>query len=192
MKRRPLLALALFAATAATAGATASDEALWRLLEAGGQVVMMRHAITTDGFGDPPGMVLGDCSTQRNLTDEGRAHAGQVGDALRARGVVVTQVLSSPWCRCLETARLAFRTEPEVAGALANLFGRTDPQGRQVSAMKALVSRKPARGNIVLVSHGSAILPVTGISPAPAEMVVITPLGGGRFTVAGRLAVPAR
>src|SRR5687767_12433478 len=114
MKRRAALALALLAATAGIAHSAQSDEALWRLLKAGGQVVLVRHAVTTAGVGDPPGMVLADCTTQRNLSDEGRAHARQLGEAFRARGVAVSHVYSSPWCRCLETARLAFRTEPEV------------------------------------------------------------------------------
>ena len=70
-------------------------------------------------------MVLHDCRTQRNLSDEGRAHARQVGEAFRAQGVPVAQVLSSPWCRCLETARLAFGVSPEVSTALNNLFGRS-------------------------------------------------------------------
>src|SRR3712207_235855 len=51
------------------------DAALWRLLEAGGQVVLMRPATTTPGIGDPPNFKLGDCSTQRNLSDAGRAQA---------------------------------------------------------------------------------------------------------------------
>ena len=66
-----------------------ADEALWSLLKGGGQVILVRHALTTPGVGDPEGMTLGDCSTQRNLNDEGRAHARQLGDAFRTRGVAV-------------------------------------------------------------------------------------------------------
>ena len=120
MRRRAVVALFLLATLQAATQARA-DEALWRLLKAGGQVVLMRHAVTTPGVGDPDGMVLHDCRTQRNLSDEGRAHARQVGEAFRARGVPVAQVLSSPWCRCLETARLAFGSSPEVSTALNNL-----------------------------------------------------------------------
>src|SRR4030095_156661 len=108
------------------------------LLKAGGQVVLMRHAVTTPGVGDPDGMVLADCSTQRNLSDEGRAHARQIGEAFRARRVAVPQLYSSPWCRSLETARLAFRKDPEISTALGNLFGRSDPDGRQVAQLRAL------------------------------------------------------
>lgn len=191
MRRRALLALSLALPLAVTSEARA-DETLWGLLKAGGQVVLMRHAITTPGVGDPDGMVLADCKTQRNLSDEGRAHARQIGQVFRSRGVPVAQVLSSPWCRCMETARLAFGAEPEISTALSNLFGRADPQGQQVARFKTLASRRPTSGNVVMVSHGSTILALTGISPAPAEMVVITPQGGGKFAVAGRLEVPAR
>jgi phosphohistidine phosphatase SixA len=169
-----------------------ADEALWSLLKVGGHVILMRHALTTPGVGDPDGMVLGDCATQRNLSDEGRAHARQVGDAFRARAIPVAQVVSSPWCRCIETARIAFGQEPQRSPALGNLFGRGDPQGRQVAQMRALASRQPTGGNLVLVSHGSTITALTGISPAAGEMVVLKPQGDGRFAVAGRLAVPGR
>ena len=66
-----------------------ADETLWKLLEGGGRVVLVRHAITTPGVGDPEGMRLDDCRTQRNLTDAGRAHARSIGEAFRARKVPV-------------------------------------------------------------------------------------------------------
>ena len=100
-----VLVVGLTLMPAATVGAS---EHLWTHLKAGGQVVLIRHAITTPGVGDPPGMRLDDCSSQRNLTDEGRRDARRLGEAFRARGLPVDRVLSSPWCRCLETARLAF------------------------------------------------------------------------------------
>lgn len=192
MRRRSLPAIVLMFSLLAGADSVFADEALWSLLKRGGQVVLMRHALTTPGVGDPPGMDLNACATQRNLSEAGRAHARQVGQAFRARDIPVHQVISSPWCRCLETARLAFGVEPQVSPALSNLFGRGDPQGRQVAQMRTLASRKPASGNLVLVSHGSTILALTGVSPATAEMVVVMPQGDGTFIVAGRLEVPAR
>ena len=166
----------------------AADEALWSLLAGGGQVVLIRHAITTLGAGDPAGFQLEECSTQRNLTDAGRAHARRVGEAFRARRIPVERVLSSPWCRCLETARLAFGgSEPWTA--LSNLFGRPENRPEQVRQMRARVGERPASGNLVLISHGSTIMALTGIHPDTAEMVIVTPEGDGRFTTAGRLAV---
>lgn len=166
---------------------TLADEALWGLLKRGGQVVLVRHALTTAGVGDPQGMKLDDCSTQRNLSDEGRGHARRLGEAFRAHGVPVARVMSSPWCRCLETAKLAFGQSPDVLPALGNLFGRPERAAGQVAELRPLVGRVPTGGNLVLVSHGSTISALTGVSPATSEMVVLTPQGGGRFTVAGRL-----
>ena len=170
-----------------SAGAAASEQ-LWALLKGGGQVVLMRHAITTPGVGDPPGMRLDDCSTQRNLTDEGRAHARRAGQAFRDRGIRVDRVLASPWCRCVETAQLAFG-KAEAAQSLSNLFGRSENQAKQVREMQALAGKWRGKGNLVLVSHGSTIMALTGVSLDTAEMVVVTPQGGERFTVAGRMAV---
>jgi phosphohistidine phosphatase SixA len=185
-----LVGLALVAGLLALAVRVArADEAVWALLRTGGQVVLIRHAITTPGVGDPDGMRLDDCQSQRNLTDAGRAHARRVGEAVRARGVAVDRVLSSPWCRCLETARLAFG-RAETWGALGNLFGRPDNRAEQVRQMRALVGEPRAVGNLVLVTHGSTIAALTGFNPDTAEMVVLTPQGQGRFAVAGRLSVP--
>ena len=161
---------------------------MWTLLKGGGQVILVRHAITTPGVGDPPGMRLDDCTTQRNLTDQGRGHARRLGEAFRTRGIPVDRVLSSPWCRCLETARLAFGP-PETWAALSNLFGRPENRAEQVRQMQAVAAERRRGGNVVLVTHGSTIAALTGINPHTAEMVVVTPQGHGRFAVAGRLTV---
>jgi broad specificity phosphatase PhoE len=179
--------LCLFVFIAASPFAAMANEALWALLKGGGQVVMIRHALTTPGVGDPEGMKLDDCRTQRNLSDEGRGHARQLGQAWRERGVPVARVLSSPWCRCVDTARLAFGETPEIRASLGNLFGRPERAAGQIAELKPLVGQRPAGGNLVLVSHGSTISALTGISPDTSEMVVLTPQDGGRFTVAGRL-----
>lgn len=97
----------LLLAPPALAGPAHADEGLWRRLAAGGQLVLLRHGTTTPGVGDPTGFRLDDCATQRNLTEAGREESRRIGAALEARAVPVERVLSSPWCRCLETARHA-------------------------------------------------------------------------------------
>ncbi len=164
-----------------------ADEALWALLKGGGQVVLIRHALTEPGVGDPDGMKISDCGTQRNLSDAGRAHARQLGEAFRQRGIAVGRLLSSPWCRSIDTAKLAFGKTPELTPALGNLFGRSEEAGRQLAELRPLAGQKPANGNTVMLSHGSTILALTGVSPDTAEMVVLTPQGDGRFKVAGRM-----
>lgn len=183
----PAALLVLFALVPVMQPATA-NEAIWNRLKGGGQVVLIRHAVTTPGVGDPEGMRLDDCGTQRNLTDEGRRDARLLGEAFRARGIAVERVLSSPWCRCLETARLAFGAA-ETWLPLSNLFGRPEKRAEQVREMRALVGERRTGGDLVLVSHGSTILALTGVSLDTAEMVVIAPEGDGRFSVTGRLRV---
>ena len=168
-----------------------ANEQLWALLKGGGHVVLMRHAVTTPGVGDPPGMKVGDCSTQRNLTEEGRRHAKLIGEAWRAHGVQADRVMSSPMCRCLETARLSFGRVDESL-PLANQHGGTESEvPRQVREMRAVASEKHRGGNVVLVSHGTTIATVTGISTEPGEMLIVSPQGDGRFEIKGRLAVRA-
>jgi phosphohistidine phosphatase SixA len=187
--RRRLLKSGLFALLlgphlASNAG---PDDDLWDALQHGGLVILLRHGLTTPGVGDPPNFKLGDCSTQRNLTDEGRAQAAKLGEAFRARNIPIERVLSSPWCRCIETARLAFDGAPETTPALANLFGHPENRDKQVADLRKLLSDFRGRGNLVLVSHGSTIVAVTDVSPDPAEMVVVRPEGSGKFSVLGRL-----
>jgi broad specificity phosphatase PhoE len=184
MKRRAILAL--LPAGAMLALAARADEALWAQLRAGGQVVLVRHAVTDPGVGDPPGFRLDACGTQRNLSETGRREAQRLGEVLRTRQVPVGDLLTSPWCRCRETARLVFGREGRADAALGNLFGRREEEAAQLPALRKLV-RRPASGNLFLVTHGSTIYALTGVSPGTAEMVVLTPQEGGAFRVAGRI-----
>jgi phosphohistidine phosphatase SixA len=177
------------AAVLLVAGATTpvfADETLWSLLAGGGQVVMMRHAATVSGVGDPPRFELRDCATQRNLSEVGRQESRRVGAAFRARGIPVGRVLSSEWCRCFETARLAFGSA-ELWPALNSYFNDPSRETGQTPVVRALAAERPAGGNLIMVTHQLNVRSVTGIAPAPAEVVILTPSGDGRFTVAGRL-----
>src|SRR5688572_20460410 len=135
----------------ASSSGLASDDA-WKRLEAGGRGVLVRHTITTAVVGDPPGMGLDDCATQRNLTDQGRAHARAIGAAFRSRSLKPERVLSSPWCRCIETAQLAFGGS-QTEAALSNLFGRSENRDRQVEALRAVIAAHRSSGNLVLITH---------------------------------------
>jgi broad specificity phosphatase PhoE len=173
------------------ASCTHADEALWKLLREGGQVLLIRHASTTPGVGDPDGFRLENCRTQRNLSEDGRAEARRLGDALRAQNVPVGSVVSSPWCRCMDTVELAFGRMDERWGALGNLFGRSELAQAQVRAMRNRIASFRGKQNLVLVSHGSTVLALTGATAAQAETVVLTPQGDGEFRIAGRIPPPA-
>jgi broad specificity phosphatase PhoE len=183
--KRLVLLVALFLSASAHA-----DEALWNLLRGGGHVLFIRHASTVPGVGDPPGFRLEDCATQRNLSPEGRAEAPRLGERLRREKVPVEWIVSSEWCRCGETAELAFGRVDERWSALNNLFGRPENADAQVKALRSRIAAWRGRGNLVLVSHGSTALALAGVSPLQGEVVVLAPGGGEGFRVAGRLAPP--
>ena len=176
--------LALAAATSAWAGA--SEAELWSLLKGGGQVVLMRHALTTPGVGDPPGMRTDDCSTQRNLTEAGRKHARAIGEAVHAHGVTFDRVVSSPMCHCLDTAKLAFGRVDEVQ-VPGNSRVTTEDRTRVIRETRAIATEKHRGGNVIVVSHSSTIGAVTEAYTEPGEMLVLTPLGDGKFEIRGRL-----
>jgi broad specificity phosphatase PhoE len=179
-----LLSVALLLLMPVTASAS---EALWATLRAGGAVVLLRHTTTDPGVGDPPGFRLADCATQRNLSAAGRDEARRIGAAFRARQVPVGQILSSRWCRCLETARLAFgRVEPWPA--LDSQFHDASREAEQARAVRERLSRRPEDGTLILVTHGTNIVKLTGIHPQQGEALVIVADGDRGFRVAGRLA----
>src|SRR4051812_37852945 len=84
--------------------ALADTAAAWAALHAGNAVALMRHA-DAPGIGDPAGYNVKDCATQRNLSEQGKAQAAAVGALFRANQITVARIISSPWCRCLETAK---------------------------------------------------------------------------------------
>jgi phosphohistidine phosphatase SixA len=176
----------LFLALAAASALTHADDALWAQLRAGGLVVFIRHAETDPGVGDPPGFRIDDCKTQRNLSAAGREQAKRLGEAFRRERVPVAQVLSSEWCRCKDTATLAFgRYEPWPA--LNNLFGRGQNEPAQKLEMLERTGAYRGKDNLILVTHGSTVVPVAGVSPAQGEIVVMKPAGAGRLELVGRL-----
>lgn len=180
--RLPSAALALAVLLAAPAPVLADAEAAWSALASGGHTLLVRHAATVPGIGDPPGFRLEDCATQRNLSAEGREQARALGRRLAERGIAIGAVLSSRWCRCLETARLAFgRVEPWPP--LDSFFG--DRAGEPARTREVLERAKRWRGpgTLVMVTHQVNILAAAGESAAMGEGVVIDRSG----RVVGRL-----
>lgn len=181
---RWVAAFALLASTVSIAGA---DESVWQALRAPGAVVVLRHSYAPGAF-DPPDARLDDCSTQRNLDDGGRAQAQRIGEAFRRNGIVVGAVLSSPRCRCLDTARLAFgRAESwhPLQGALRDAERRRT----QLAEMKQRIAAHETGPPLVLVTHGSVVTDLTGLTIQMGELVVLRRTADGRHTVAGRLYV---
>jgi broad specificity phosphatase PhoE len=198
VRRRPLLALALAAvaavggcdfgsdddeprrerprATRAPSGdafASVVDE-----LRRGGSVLVFRHAATDFSMVDRT-RDLRDCARQRNLNAEGRRQSRTIGSALKRLGIPVGEVLASPYCRTVDTARLAFgRFRSSTALLSAEALTSRSARERQPARLRRLLAAPPRRGtNTVLVSHGFAIDDAAGLSLAEGEVAVVTPSG---------------
>lgn len=152
-----------------------SAAAVGQRLGTGGHVLLMRHA-EAPGVGDPPGFRIDDCSTQRNLSAAGRAQARAAGRWLRSQGLQRAQVWSSPWCRCLDTARLLDLGPVTVEPSLSSFFGDYERGPQQREALQAFVARlqgDPAGSAPVLVTHQVVISAYVGGGASSAEMVLV-------------------
>jgi phosphohistidine phosphatase SixA len=150
-----------------------------------GTVVLLRHA-NAPGIGDPAHFTLDDCSTQRNLDATGRAQARRIGQQFRQRGINVTQVWNSQWCRARETAQLAF---PGIAtdSAPFNSFFEDATRGEEQSATaRQLLQRWKGPGVLVVFTHQVNITALSGIFLASGAGVIIQP-GASGLKVIGRM-----
>ena len=137
-----------------------------------GPVVMLRHALAPGG-GDPANFDVEDCSTQRNLNSVGREQSQTLGKQLNAAGWKPEQVLSSPWCRCLETAELINLGPVEVEAGLASFFeGHVDREGTLARLNQVMAG---VDGPTLMVTHFVVISAVTGLGVGSGEAVVYDP-----------------
>ena len=183
MIRRLIAAVACVSAV----GLAHATDSVWDALRAPGAVVVLRHSYAPGGF-DPPDARLDDCSTQRNLDERGRAQARRIGEAFREHGIGVGAVLSSPRCRCLDTARLAF-TQARVWHPLQGSLGDTELRQRLVAEIKQAIAAHRDGPPLVLVTHGSVVSDLTGLNVRMGELVVLRRGDDGTHAVAGRLYV---
>src|SRR5262245_17694539 len=187
-----LLAVSVLVTLLITASSVAAEDSndAWAALVKGGHVAMIRHGNAPPGYGgDPPGVRIDDCKTQRNMDDLGRDQARALGEAFRNHGVRVDRVVASPMCRCQETGQRMAVGSLESSWALLPDRG---PSPVRFLECKEIVSSWRGPGVLVLVTHALTVSPLTGFLPAQAETVVLKPepehpRGG---TVVGRIAPP--
>jgi len=155
-------------------------------LKSGGGVLMIRHA-NAPGSGDPANFKIGDCETQRNLDERGRAQARAIGVFLRHHEIVKVRVYSSQWCRCLETARLMNLGTVQQLPALNSFFSRPADREARIVALKAFLAEQPRDGRpIILITHYVTIAAMTGEGVSAGEGMVLQ-LKNGSPKVVGRL-----
>jgi len=171
--RTVLAALTLFLAVQLdTAGAT---EAAWALVAGGGYTILMTNA-DAPGIGDPPFFELGDCSTQRNLSDRGRQQSRRWGVKFATRSISISRIYSSRWCRTMDTAQNAFR-DPEVEPLPAlDLIqdGDTDTNEKIADVME-IVRGFRGPGNQIMVTHDANVEVLTGVTPRNGEALIVVP-----------------
>ena len=166
--------------------ATADDAAnAWEALRAGGHVALMRHS-DAPGFGDPSGFRVDDCATQRNLSAKGRTDAAKIGARLKSEGIAIEKIVSSPWCRCKDTAALLNLGVVETEATFGNVVVLRDQRESLAAGARALIAKWTGRGNLLVVTHGANIAALTTISPASGEIVVVRG-GSGSAEPVGRL-----
>ena len=137
-------------------------------LKQGGYVIYIRHATTDYNQEDKRPVDLNNCKTQRNLTKQGRKQAQTIGRAFRQHHIPVGQVISSPYCRCLETAKLAFG-QATRSDSLYFAMG-LKREGKEVKGveLRNMLMQAPAKGkNTVIVSHTANLQEAVGLWPKP-------------------------
>lgn len=172
--RRSLVLAGMTLAAAPLARASSEVAAL---LARGGCVVLLRHARTDPGIGDPPGFRLDDCGTQRNLSEAGRDDARRIGAWFQTERLTPRAVRSSAWCRCVDTARLAFGRH-EVWPALNSFFGAREGADAQTRALRAALGRMPDGRFECWVTHQVNMTALTGdASMAMGEAFIVDRAG---------------
>lgn len=153
-----------------------------------GVVVLMRHALAP-GVSDPTGFRIGDCSTQRILSAEGRQQARSLGRQFRAERIPVAAVYSSRWCRANQTAELMRLGDVTPIRALDSVFTAPNSTAKRTKAQALRLIRqhvgKP--GVLLLVGHQANIIDLTGIAPQSGAAVVVQVTSGGNLKVLGEL-----
>jgi phosphohistidine phosphatase SixA len=149
---------------------SAKDAALAKALKQGGVVLVMRHAKTENTTDRVE--TIGDCTTQRNLSEEGREQARQIGRDIKALGVPVDKVLASPLCRAKDTADLAFGHSTPLMALLSAGEEATPADERRIRKLRAMTSA-PAGSATVLVTHTGNIGGAFDLSVEEGEIVVV-------------------
>ena len=148
----------------------ASDVA-WEIWQSDGVHALMRHAIAP-GTGDPADFTPSDCTTQRNLDGTGREQARQTGNRIRAMGIDLTTILTSQWCRCVETARLLDLGTVTEEPALNSFFRNRSTEAAQSRQIKAHLAKLSAKDKALLVTHQVNITALTDIFPRSGEIIL--------------------
>ncbi len=175
----------IFAIALITASAASATEAGWALLRTGGQVVLLRHAYAP-GMGDPANFDIDDCSTQRNMSDRGESQARRIGALFGARGAPIERVETSRFCRCRDTAQIAFRDEEVIDNELLDWFPDDDGNAARMERLQEEINNYTGSRNLIMVTQEPVIRALVGAGAREGEAVIVW-RGSDGLGVAGRI-----
>ena len=141
-------------------------------LEDGGKLIFIRHAYAP-GSGDPNNFNLNDCSTQRNLNEDGIKQAKNIGNFFKKNKIKIYKVFSSEWCRCKETAKIAFNdfsTKNFLNSFYSPKFQKN--KSKQVKELSNYVQNLDSKKNLILITHYVLIYEILGYAPSSGEIVI--------------------
>ena len=141
-------------------------------LKNGGNLIFIRHAYAPGG-GDPKNFDIYDCSTQRNLNEEGREQAKNIGNYFKENLIPIDKVISSEWCRCKETAEIAFE-KFETKNFLNSFFSEKFSKNKvkQIENLKKYINKWDGNKNLVFITHYVVILEALDYAPSSGEIVI--------------------
>ncbi len=161
-------------------------------LKSPNHALLMRHALAP-GTGDPAGYSLTDCSSQRNLDAQGQQQAVRMGQWLQAQGIQQALVLTSPWCRCKDTANLLGFGQAEIEPAIGSFFENSQQAADHTQRLqKRLAQLGPTKGDkaLILVTHHVNILDYMGSHVGSGDMVLVQFDAQGKLISAKRYPSP--
>jgi len=149
-----------------------SKKTLINELQNGGKLIFIRHAYAPGG-GDPDNFEINDCKTQRNLSDAGRIQSLKIGNFFKANKIMFSKVYSSEWCRCKETAFLAFK-KYETKNFLNSFFSKqfADNRQKQIIDFKKFIANWDEDQNLIFVTHYVVISEILNYAPSSGEIVI--------------------
>ena len=149
-----------------------SEKQILDNLQKGGNLIFIRHAYAPGG-GDPDNFDIKDCSTQRNLNDEGREQSKKIGVFFKENDIPISLVISSEWCRCKETAYIAFK-DFETKNFLNSFYSVQFAKNKkkQINNLRKYIDNWKSDKNLVLITHYVLISEVLNYAPSSGEIVI--------------------
>ena len=149
-----------------------TNENLIEELKAGSKIIFIRHALAP-GNGDPDNFNINDCTTQRNLNKNGIIQSKKIGLFFEKNKIKIDKVLSSEWCRCKDTAKIAFKNF-ETFNALNSFYDEkfASNEDMQIKNLKKYIKSWESDKNLILVTHFVVISSILNIGTSSGEMII--------------------